>query len=264
MGMGTYQLEKGVGMGTCQLNRLAASLLILAVAAACGGGGGDGDNTPTFQVSGRVTTDSGAPVANAEIWAQVRQSCPGGPTFFGWGGGERTWGDRGTSNASGEYVVTVVLNNSCRDGIGPMRMQTSIALTCYGDKQLPCYSGDSESWEQSDLSPKQGVNLVVSPKSRISGTIQFPNGINNTVLPTYLLARLTPSDGPLANVDATGRFWFTYLEPGSYTVDFPPDACFSSLFQPPCNSSYAFTPPSITVDIVAPGDTDISFSAVPK
>jgi hypothetical protein len=31
-----------------------------------------------------------------------------------------------------------------------------------------------------------------------------------------------------------------------------------------CNGSYDFTPPNTTVDIVAPGDIDISFSAIPK
>ena len=178
--------------------------------------------------------------------------------------------EKGLPNASGEYVVNVVLNNDPAGGPSGspfMRPQASSYGRCDGNKQLPCYSvGNSyQSWDQSDLSPKRDLNFGPIQRSRIFGTIQFPNG--NTVSPTSLWPLLLPSplySASSGGVDESGRFWFGLLEPGSYTVDFPPDACNGPISMSGCNGSYDFTPPNTTVDIVAPGDIDISFSAIPK
>lgn len=255
-------------MGTCESHRVAALLLLVALAA-CGGGE---EQPATFQLSGRVTTDTGAPVANAQIRVLVTKSCDGG-TFliFNFSGPVSQWFGNATSNASGDYVANVVLNNPCSGMPSlPLRMQAELSVTCGGDKQSPCYVGSrAELWEQSDSSPRS-LNFVVSQKSRIFGTIQFPNGINNTVPPEDLYA-IIDTRGPVnalwksrADVDQSNRFWFGPLESGSHTVNFPADPypCNSAVSQP-CNSAYDFTPPSITVDVVPPADLDISFSAVP-
>ena len=260
-----------MGMGTCQLNRVTALLLLVAVAA-CGGGE---EEPATFRLSGRVTTGAGAPVANARIIVLVHKSCGScGPIFVGpfpvvniSGCAQSMWHGDATTNASGEYVANVVLNDPC-SGSAPLNMQAGSSVTCGGDRQLPCYVGSAaeytELWQQSDAAPRS-LNFVVSQKSRIFGTIQFPNGINTTVPPESLVALIHPLAPTQVNrnlntyavvVDQSNRFWFGPLEPGRHMVDF----C-DSLYL--CHGAYEFTPPSITVDVLPQADVDISFSAVP-
>jgi hypothetical protein len=255
-------------MWTYESRRLAAMLLILALAA-CGGGDGDeeGDDTPSFQVSGRVTDGAGAPVANVEIRIEIHRDCFGGmygpPIAYNWFGS-------GTSNASGEYVAIVRLHKLSDCTLNAFFRIQALSFSCGGNKQLPCYRGNFETWQQDDLAPKSSLNFVVAQKSRIFGTIQFPNGLKQ--FPNGTTARVTsldpfitpdPTGGQGGKVDQDGRFSFGPLDPGSYTVDFPPHRC-SEIGYSGCNGLYDFTPPSITVDIVAPNDIDISFSAVPK
>jgi hypothetical protein len=251
-------------MATYEPKQLAALLLILALTA-CGGGGGDGDGDNSggdlsFQVSGLVTA-AGVPVADVQVSVAVQKDCFGTniPTAFNWFGA-------GTSNASGEYVAIVRLDRLSQCTLNfPFRMN-AFAFSCGANRQVPCYSGGGQQfWEQGDLSPKGGVNFVVTRKARIFGTIQFPKGTSPQIPPSMLRAILIPdtTGGQGGPVDQEGQFSWGPLEPGNYTVSFPPDKC-SALFVTGCNGSYDFTPPSITVDIVAPVDVDTLFLAIPK
>ena len=257
------------------MNRLAALLLFLGVAA-CGGGGGDGDEPPTAEVSGRVATDAGAAVAGAEINLRIDKYCHCGPTitWYLWLRFSRSCASRYGNVWKGTKRVRRVCRQrgaqqcpcSGPSGSPFMRPQASSYGRCDGNKQLPCYSvGNS----YQSLGPKRPVakarpKLWAYPKSRIFGTIQFPNG--NTVSPTSLWPLLLPSplySASSGGVDESGRFWFGLLEPGSYTVDFPPDACNGPF---PCRDvmvrtiSRRPTPPWIS----SRQAISTSFSAIPK
>ena len=145
------------GETSSQLRRLGGVTLILALAAC----GGDGDEAPppSLQLSGLVTTEVGSPVSNIEIRFTAVKDC------FNFFGIVTTYirSGRGTSNASGQYVATIVMDGATDCPINaPFRVFPAIpALPSCSNGRLPCYVDFPNWFEHAGFSPRGGINFLV-------------------------------------------------------------------------------------------------------
>ena len=228
---------------------------VLLLANACGGGGGDDPSDPSIQISGQVRLNTGAPAPNDVVRVEIARICFQFSIY--------NWFGQGTSDSSGNYVINVPLKdvsdctNSDAFKADSFRIQVS-GYSCPGDRQMPCYYGGATNWSQKDFAANTGVNLQVERKARILGVTQFPGASVNTNLLPVINPDLLGGQG--GRLDGQGRFFFGPLEPGTYSVSFPPDKCASIGFTG-CNGAYDFTPPDAIVSVVDQ-DIDIAFTAV--